>query len=125
MRFSNQIFLAGLLAVDNFRVLRRMARLRLLGRHRQIDHAEVELGRLAEDILEPRRVLQARHLHQDTVEALALDARLDEAELVDAALDDFDGLIDGLADALGHRRIGRRQRDQAVGFINVDVALPG
>ena len=89
--------------------------MRLLGlvrRHRQIDHAEIELGGLAQNLLEPRRILQARHLHQNAVGAFALDARLDEAKLVDAPLHDLDRLIDRLAHALGERRIGRRQRDQ-------------
>ena len=46
-------------------------------------------------------ILQARHLDQNTVDALTLDAGLDKPELVDAALNDFDRLIDGLTDALG------------------------
>ena len=36
-------------------------------------HAEIELRRLAEELLEPRRVLQARDLHQNAVATLALD----------------------------------------------------
>ena len=32
-----------------------------------VDHAEIELGGLAEQFLQPRRILQARHLHQDAV----------------------------------------------------------
>ena len=102
-RFSMRYFCAAL-AVENFRIRRRMRRQRLLRRHRQVDHAEIELRGLAENLLQPRRVLQARHLHQNAVGALALDRRLDQAELVDAALDDLDRLIDGLADALGDRR---------------------
>ena len=70
----------------------------LLRRHRLIDHAEIELRGLAEDFLQPRRILQAGHLDEDAVDALALDGRLDQAKLVDAALDDLDRLIDGLAD---------------------------
>ena len=68
-----------------------------------VDHAEFELGGLAEQFLQPGRVLQARHLHQNAVGALALDQRLDGAELVDAALDDLDRLLDRLADALDDR----------------------
>ena len=73
--------------------------------------------------LEPRRILQARHLHQDAVDAFALDGRLDQAELVDAPLDDLDRLIDGLADALGERGVGRRERDDAGVRRHVDTAL--
>ena len=58
------------------------------------------------------RILQARHLHQDAVDALPLDHRLDGAELVDAALDDLDRLLDRLADALDDRGLGQRQPDQ-------------
>ncbi len=78
---------------------------------------------LPRHLLQPRRILQTRHLHQNAVDALALDARFDETELVDAALDDLDRLIDGLADPLGDRRLGRRQRDQAGVFADVNVAL--
>ena len=67
------------------------------------------------------RVLQARHLHQDAVDALALDRRLDGAEFVDAALDDLDRLLDRLADALDDGGLGQRQPDQAVaGIADVD-----
>ncbi len=70
------------------------------------------------------RVLQARHLHQDTVGALPLDHRLDRAELVDAALDDLDRLFDGLADALGNGRLRHRQADQpAAGIADLKAAL--
>ena len=81
---------------------------RLLRRHRLVDHAEVELGGLAQISLQPRRILQTGHLHENALDAFALDGRLDQAELVDAALDDLDRLIDRLADALGdgRRRIG-------------------
>ena len=78
----------------------------VLRRHRHIDQAEGELGGLADQLLEARRVLQTRHLHQHAVGALALDRRLDGAELVDAAAHDLDRLIDRLADALGDRRPG-------------------
>ena len=45
--------------------------------------------------------------------ALALNDGLDQAEFVDATLDDLDRLIDRLANALGERRLGRGQRNQA------------
>ena len=69
-----------------------------------IDHAEIELRGLAQKFLEARRILQARHLHQDAVDAFALDRRLDQAELVDAPLDDLDRLIDRLANPFGDSR---------------------
>ena len=96
-RFSIEIFLAAL-AVEDFRVLPADATPRLLRGHRLIDHAEIELCRLAENRLQPRRVLQTRHLNENTVDALALDGGFDEAEFVDAPLDDLDRLIDRLAD---------------------------
>ena len=51
--------------------------------------------------LQPRRILQARHLDQNPVGALALDDWLNGAELIDALFDDLDGLLDGLTDAIG------------------------
>ncbi len=69
-------------------------------------------------------ILQARHLDQDAVGALSLDQRLDGAELVDAAFDDLDRLLDGLADALGDRGLRHRQADQAAaGVGHVQAAL--
>ena len=43
-----------------------------------------------EQVLQPVRILQARHLHEDAVAALALHDRLGSAEFIDAAVDDFD-----------------------------------
>jgi hypothetical protein len=55
-----------------------------------------------------------------------LDRGLDSAELVDAALDDLDRLLDRLTDALDDRRLGRGQPDHAVADIdNVQRALSG
>src|SRR4029077_17592682 len=104
----DQIFYPAL-AVEDFRVGGRARLRRLLRRDRLIDHAEIELRGLAQNFLQPRRILQARHLHQNAVETFALDGRLDQAELVDAPLDDLDRLIDRLADALGERGVARRQ----------------
>ena len=118
----DQIFCAAL-AFENLRVLRRTRLRRLLGRHRLIDHAEIELRGLAQNLLQPRRVLQARHLHQDAVDAFALDGRLDQAELVDAPLDDLDRLIDRLADALGERRVARRERNEIAAGRHIDSTL--
>ena len=63
-------------------------------RHRLVDHLEGQLGGLAENVLQPLRILQARHLDQDAVGALALDDRLGGAEFVDAPADHFDRLGD-------------------------------
>ena len=117
----------GLRAGQNFGFRRHPAALlRLVGRHRLVDHAERQLGGLAEQFLEPRGILQARHLNQHAVDALALDRRLDGAKLVDAALDDLDRLLDRLADALDQRRLGGRKPDQAAaGIDDVDGALSG
>ena len=99
---------------------------RFLRIHRHIDEAEGQLCGLAEQFLQPRRVLQSGHLHQDAVHPLTLDRRLHRAELVDAAFDNLDRLIDRLADALVHRRLSHPQPDQpASGIADVDAALPG
>ena len=112
-------------AHQHFGIGRHPARLRLIRRHGRIDHAEFHLGGLAEQFLQPARILQARHLDQDTVGALALDHRLDGAELVDAALDDLDRLFDGLADALGDGRLRHPEADQAAaGIADFEAALP-
>ena len=65
-------------------------------------------------LLEALRVLQARHLDEDAVGALALDVRLGRAERVDAAADDLDGLVDGAADALVDAGFRIGELDQAV-----------
>ena len=100
------------------------ARLRLIRRHRAVDHAEFHLGGLAQDVLELGRILQARHLHQDAVGALPLDQRLHSAEFVDATLDDLDRLFDGLADAVGDGGLRNSQPDQpAAGVADFERAL--
>src|SRR5262249_7882639 len=90
------------------------------------ENAEIELGGLAQEFLESLRVLQARHLHQDAVDALALDQRLDGAKLIDAPLNDLDRLVDGLADAFEDRGIRERERDEpATDIDDVERALAG
>ena len=108
-------------------VLRRHAALhRLFRRSVRIDHAEIELGGLAEQLLEPGRILQAGHLDQNAVGTFALDQRLDGAEFIDAPLDDLDRLVDRLAHALHDRRVGQREPDQPARVVgDVDVALSG
>ena len=61
---------------------------------------ELELGGPAEDILQALRVLQAGHLDEDAVGALALDVRLGRAERVDAPAQHLDRLVDRPADPL-------------------------
>ena len=104
---------------------RRMRRERLLGSHRQVDHAKIELRRLADNLFQPRRILQTGYLHKNSAGALALNNGLDQAEFVDATLDDLDRLIDRLANALDQRGLGRGQCNQATAFGDIDTALPG
>ena len=101
----DQILLARRFARQNLGI-GRVRLLRLLGCHRLIDHPEVELCRLAQDFLQPRGILQTRHLDEYAIGAFALDRRLDEAEFVDATLDDLDRLIDRLAHPLSDGGIG-------------------
>src|SRR5208282_4460668 len=120
--FLDEIFLPAL-AVEKFRVRRRVRLRRLLRRHRRVDHAEIEFRRLAQNLLQPRRILETRHLHENAVDAFALDGRLHEAKLVHTPLDDLDRLIDGLADSLGERRVRRSKRDETAAFRDIDTAL--
>ena len=61
-RFSMRYF-ASAFAVEYLGIRRWTRCRRLFGRHRQIDHAKIQLRRLAENVLQPRRILQAWHLH--------------------------------------------------------------
>ena len=116
--------LALLGLVEDFGIGWRTALQRLLRADRRVDHAELELGGLAEEVDQAPRIAEAQHLHQDTVRALALDGRLDEAQFVDALLDDPDRLVDGLTDAFDHRGIARRQADEsAAGVDHFESAL--
>ena len=81
------------------------------------DETEFELGGLAKDRLQLLGVLQARHLHDDAVVALTLDARLARAERVDAAADHLDRLIDGAADFLGEAGVGHDDAHEAVAVV--------
>ena len=110
--------------VKHFGIRRRPARQRVLRRHRTVDHAEFEFRGLADDLEQPLRIAEARHLHQHAVDALTLDRRFDEAELVDALLDDRHRLLDHLTDALGHRGFGHGEPDQPVARVrDIDRAL--
>ena len=59
-----------------------------------LDHAHFEGGGTAEDVLGLGRVLHARQLHHDAVDALLLDHRLGHAEFVDAVVQRGDVLLD-------------------------------
>ncbi len=103
-----------------------MALHRLLHRRPGVDHAEIELGGLAEQLLKPSGILQAGHLHQNAVGAFALDQRLHGAEFVDAPPDDFDRLRDRLAHAFDDRRIAQREPEQPAGLAgDFKAALAG
>src|SRR5262249_52979154 len=97
--------------LEELGVRRRSVLNRLLGAYREIDQAKCELRGFADDLLEVRRILQPGHLDENAIDALALDARLDGAELVDTALHDRDGLVDRLPDALGDRRLAQCEPD--------------
>jgi len=121
----DEIFPLPFLAFEDLGVRRHLAGHRLLRRLRQVEHAEIKLRRLADELLEPRRVRQARDLDKNAVGPLALDRGLDQAELVHAPLDDLDRLVDRLANAFDDRHVRRRERDQAAALINLDAALSG
>ncbi len=53
-------------------------------RIRSRDEVERHLGRRAEELAQPARVLKTRKLHEDAVSADALDARFGHTDLVDA-----------------------------------------
>ena len=75
--------------------LRRHASLlRLLGADRHVDQPERQLRGLADELDQALRIGKARHLHQNAVDTLPLDQRLDGAQFVDAAFDDLDRLLD-------------------------------
>ena len=100
--------------IHHRRASRRATVDRFLHRHGLIHHLEGQLGGLAENVLETLRILQARHLNQNAVRALALDDRLGGAEFVDAAADHFNRLLNGGAGAIGDAGIGQRQTEQAL-----------
>ena len=77
-------------AVENFGVGRHPSLQGLLGRHRYVHHAEIELGGFAEQFLQPGRVLQTRDLYENPISPLPLDEWLDGSELVYAPFDDLD-----------------------------------
>ena len=93
-----------------------------------VDHADLERGGAAEDVLRAGRVLHARQLHDDALGALLLDDRLGHAQLVDAIAEDLDVLRDrAVLDAL--LRLGLQAGDEpqvaaaAIGFAELQVGV--
>ena len=80
-------------------------------RHVLVHQMEGELGGLVDLALEVGRVLDARHLQQDAVVALAHDGRLDGAGLVDAAAQDLDRLVDHFLLAAEQVLVGEGEPD--------------
>ena len=90
------------------------------------DEAEFQLRRGADDFLQAVGVLQARHFDQHAVIALALDVGLGGAEAVDAAVEHFDGLLDGALDLVVDGGVGDGEFQQAVaGVGNVEAGAAG
>src|SRR5262249_17984926 len=116
--------LVALAFVEHFRVRRRAALGGVLRTHRLIDQAEFQFRLRLENAEQAARGAEARPLDQDRVLPLPLDGGLDQAELVDALLDDRNRLLDGLADALVRRRLRRCQpHETAAGLDHVERAL--
>src|SRR5437588_6300 len=112
--------------IDDFRARRRTALQRLFWARRGVDHAERELGSLADEIDQLLRVSETRHLHQDAVVSLSLDRRLHQTKLVDPTANDLDRLIDHLTHALEDRRIGYGEPNQPTAdVLNIERTLSG
>ncbi len=110
--------------LQDFRIRWHLAGNGLICRNSGIDHAEVHLGGLAKNIDQARRIAQARNLHQDAIEALALDQRLHGAEFVDATLDNLNRLFDRLPHARGDRCLRNGEPDQSsTGVADLEAAL--
>ena len=73
------------------------ARRRLVRERALLDLLQLELRGRADDFLRAVDVGHARQLHQDLIGgAVARDDRLGDAQLVDAALDGLQRLVDGV-----------------------------
>lgn len=77
-----------------------------------VDHLECQLGGLAENFLQPLRILQSRHLNQDAIGALTLDDRLGGAEFINTAADHLDRLGQSGTDTIVEAGIGERVAQQ-------------
>jgi hypothetical protein len=82
--------------------------------HRRMHQVKGQTRRTRDDVLEPRRVVEPRHLDQYAIRALPLDQGLGGAKLVDALADDFDRLADDRGQPLGHPGFGEGDGDLAV-----------
>src|SRR5690606_18662741 len=111
---------------DDFASRRRNA-LRDVRRQRAlIDQLEFELSGLAEQILKLLRILEAGHLHDDAVRALADDCRLARSERVDALAHDFGRAFHRVRDREVEAGTGLAD-DEAAAVDDLDgpVTLPG
>ena len=86
------------------------------------DELEVELGGLADDLLELGGVLKPGHLDQHPARALLGDFGLLRAHRVDAAVQDLDRLRHGVAHLVGDGGVGQGQLNPAVGLRDVEGA---
>ena len=85
----------------------------------------VSLAVCADDVDELLGIAESRHLHENAIGALALDRRLDQAERIDAPVDDLDRLVDHLPGALENGRLGNSELDQAAaGIDDIERAPP-
>ncbi len=75
---------------------------------------------MAEERLEPLRVLQTRHLNEDTVDALTLDGRLGGAEGIDALADNLQRLLNGTTDFGLQTRAGELKGDDVAVAADVE-----
>ena len=108
MRFCTCDRPAALLHRQRLDLVRRIARIG--------DELEVELGGLADDLLELGRVLKPGHLDQHAVDALLLDHGLLGAHGVDAAVQHLDRLRHRVAHLVGDRRRRSASAGRRVGF---------
>src|SRR5207248_10618137 len=67
---------------------------------------------LAEQLLQPHRILKTWNLHENAIGSLALDRGLHRAQLIDSPLDDLNRLIDRLTDAFVERWLADGETDQ-------------
>src|SRR5882757_6072123 len=79
--------------IEQFGIRRHATLHGLLRVHGLVDQPELELGGLADQFDQAPWIAEARHLHQDAIDALALDGGFDQAELVDPLFDDRDRLL--------------------------------
>ena len=123
------------LAVERDAVFDRILRARLgVGQHGDAtrqwlaiggvrQHVERHLGGRAEQLAQPRRVLQARQLDEHAVRADALDRRLGDADLVDALAHDLEALLQRRVEPVVDAGVGQRDLDEIAVGGDVEVLL--